>query len=194
MALRHGPSAPGALCRLTACLVAIALGAVPGARLALAQSASIDDVKAAFLFNFTRFVQWPADAFASDTSPFVIGILGADPVGDSVLEIIRGKTVEGRGLRLTRVSANDDLSSLHLLFIGNSDKSRVADILARAADQAVLTVGDSVGFSAAGGIIEFDNENNTIKLEINLASAQRSHLKISSKLLALAKAVYTKRK
>jgi hypothetical protein len=194
MALRHGPSVPGALCRLSACLLAIALGAAPGARPALAQSASIDDVKAAFLFNFTKFVQWPAGAFPNDTSTFEIGILGDDTVGDSLRETIRGKTVDGRELRLKRVSAADNLEQLQVLFISKSDTSRVLDLVTRMTGKAVLTVADSPGFCQSGGVIQFDIDNDQVRFEINLEAAQRSRLNVSSKLLALAKAVYSKRK
>lgn len=172
------------------CLLALALGAALAARPVHAQSASIDEVKAAFLFNFTKFVEWPADAFPSDTSPFMIGILGDDTVGDSLREIIRGKTVNGHELRLKRVSANDDLAQLHVLFISKSDNIHVPELVTRVNGKAVLTVADAVGFCKSGGSIQFDVENSQVRFEVNLDSAQRSRLNVSSKLLTLAKVVH----
>ena len=183
----------GTLQRLMVCLLAGAIGAtVPVCRVH-AQSASIDEVKAAFLFNFTKFVQWPADAFPNATSPFVIGILGDDTVSDSLREIIRGKTVSGHELRLRRVSPNDDLAQLQVLFISKSDNIRVSDIVARVNAKAVLTIGDTAGFCASGGDIQLDVDDSQVRFEVNLDATQRSRLDVSSKLLTLAKVVHSAR-
>lgn len=182
MALRYG---------CIACLLALAIGLAVSVCPATAQNASTDDVKAAFLFNFTKFVQWPAGAFSSDTSSFVIGILGDDTVGESLREIVRGKTANGRELRLKRVSASDDLEHLQVLFITKSEASRVADLLARLSGKHVLTVADARGFCLSGGMVQLNVDHNQVQFEINLDAAQRSQLGVSSKLLTLAKLVHS---
>jgi hypothetical protein len=183
----------GTLQRLMVCLVAVAIGAaVPVCRLH-AQSASIDEVKAAFVFNFTKFVQWPADAFPNATSPFVIGIVGGDAVSDSLQEIIRGKSVNGHQLQLRRVSATDDLAQLHELFISKSDNIRVSDVVARVSARAILTIGDAAGFCDSGGSIQIDVDDSQVRFEVNLDATQRSRLDVSSKLLTLAKVVHSAR-
>jgi hypothetical protein len=175
------------------CLLAVAIGAtVPVCRVH-AQSTPIDEVKAAFLLNFTKFVQWPADAFANATSPFVIGIVGNDTVGDSLRETIPGKAVNGHELRLRRVSASDDLAQLHMLFITKSDDIRVSDILARVSARAILTIGDAAGFCSSGGAIQIDVDDSQVRFEVNLDATQRSRLEVSSKLLTLAKVVHSAR-
>jgi len=175
------------------CLLALAIGAAVPVRRVHAQSASIGEVKAAFLFNFMKFVQWPADAFPSATSPLVIGIVGDDTVGDSLREIIRGKAVNGHELRLRRMSANDDLTQLHVLFVSRSDNIRASDIVARVGARAILTIGDSAGFCAAGGAIQLDVDDSQVRFEVNLDATQRSRLDVSSKLLTLAKIVHSPR-
>ena len=178
--------------RLMACLLALLIGAGVPARPLEAQNATIDEVKAAFLFNFTKFVQWPADTFPNDASPFVIGILGSDTISDILREVIRGKTVNGHEIRLKRVSADDDLTQLQLLFISKSVKSQMPDIVTRVTGKAVLTVADAVDFSS-GGVIQFVVIDDQVRFDINLDPAQHAHLGVSSKLLTLARGVYLPR-
>jgi hypothetical protein len=168
-----------------AMLVLVCLGALP---IALrGQTATSDEVKAAFLFNFAKFVEWPA---ADDQSPLQIGMLGSDNVGDSLREIIRGKTVNGRALAPRRVTAADDLSRLHMLFIGASEKARIGDVLKRVEGSSVLTVSDVDQFCHQGGVIALTLEGNHVRFDINLDAADRSKLRVSSKLLTLARTVH----
>jgi uncharacterized protein DUF4154 len=177
--------------RLLVGLLALSVCVGMVARCVRAQSVSADEVKAAFLFNFTKFVQWPADALPVGARSFVIGVLDDDPVADSLREIIRGKTVDGRDLHLKRVSPSDDLAQLQMLFIGKSDSAGVLDLVTRMGGIPVLTVADSAGFCVSGGIVQFNTDHNQVQFEINLASAQRSRLVVSSKLLTLATIVHT---
>lgn len=142
-------------------------------------------VKAVFLLNFAKFVQWPATAFTSEPGSIVLGICGDDDFGDA-LSAIEGKTAGGRRLVVRRLGQGGNLQGCHLLFISASEKWRLQQILAELAGQPVLTVGDMDHFAEQGGIISLRNEETRIKLTINLAAAQQAGLKISSQLLKIA--------
>jgi hypothetical protein len=171
--------------RLVALLTALCLVVHTAAA---SQTATIDEVKAAFLFNFAKFVEWPSAP--DDKGPLQIGILGSDNVGDSLREIVRGKTVNGRPLAMRRVTDEDDLERLHLLFIAAAEQGRLADIMKRIDGSTVLTVSDIEKFCQQGGAIALLQEGNHLRFEINLDAADRSRLKVSSKLLTLARTVH----
>jgi hypothetical protein len=152
------------------------------------QTASTDEVKAAFLFNFTKFVEWPADSAAA--TPFQFGVLGSDHIGDALREIVRGKTVTGRQIATRRVTAGDDLSHLHLLFVSAAEKGRLPDVIKRLDGTAVLTVSDVDKFCQQGGVIALALEGNHVRFDVNLEAAERSRLKVSSRLLSLARTVH----
>lgn len=145
-------------------------------------------VKAAFLFNFAKFVEWPNDAFADIASPLVLCVLGKDPFGDS-LRSLKGKTVNGRPLAIRYVAVIEELDRCHLLFVSSSEKPVLPKILQATKGRSILTVGDMEDFARDGGIINLVKEESRVAIEVNLEAAQRSRLKISSKLLALAKIV-----
>ena len=145
-------------------------------------------VKAAFLYNFAKFVEWPAEAFAGPVSPIVLFVFGVDPFGDA-LKSLKGKTANGRPI-VVRYAANlGELERCHLLFVSASEKANLPKILQTTKSWSILTVGDMNGFAQDGGIINLVNEEHRIGIEINMEAAHRSRLKISSKLLALAKIV-----
>jgi YfiR/HmsC-like len=144
-------------------------------------------LKAAFLFNFVKFVEWPADAFAGERSPLAICVYGTDPFGDTLDNVVRGETVGERGLIVQRPDALEDLRDCHVLFVSRSERSRLPEVLSRVQGAPVLTVGDTDGFLKAGGVINFVLEENKVRFQINPEAAERSQLKISSKLLRLAK-------
>lgn len=146
-------------------------------------------VKMAFLFNFARFVEWPEDAFADARSPLVLGILGDDPFG-SDLETIRGKTVNGRKLIINKFKDVDDIRVCHILFVSNSEKNRLPRILAFLRQSKILSVGDTKKFAQKGGVINLVVENNKVGFEINVDAGKRAGLRISSKLLSLARIVH----
>jgi hypothetical protein len=151
-------------------------------------------VKAAFLFNFAKFVEWPDDAFADPASPLVLCVLGEDPFGDA-LRSLKGKTVNGRPLAIRNLATLEGLERCHLLFVCPSEKPVLPKILQAAKGRSILTVGDMEGFAQDGGIINLVvKEENRVSIEINLEAAQRTRLKISSKLLALAKIVKPRRR
>jgi hypothetical protein len=147
-------------------------------------------LKAAFLFNFTKFVEWPAGRFADDTSPIVIGVLGRNPFEDKLANLVKDRLVNGRAIVVRSVTAADDPRTVHVLFVpGGEEPTGSAPAWQ---NSAVLTVGESRAFAALGGNITFTQEGDKVRFEINLATAERDELKISAQLLKLATAVRRK--
>lgn len=151
---------------------------------ARAEVASEYDVKAAFLYNFTKFVEWPASAFEDERSNFRICVYGEDPFGKS-LWVVSDEPVAGRKVTLLGM-ANLKPESCHILFISRSERSRISQILEELRDTPVLTVADTDGFLDRGGIINFVLEGSKVRFEISQQAAERAGIKISSKLLRLA--------
>ncbi len=149
------------------------------------------EVKAVFLFNFSQFVDWPAHAFPDEQAPLVIGVLGEDPFGAALDELVRGETVHGRRLEVRRYQDVETIDVCHILFIDRSRRGRLERILSELDNRAVLTVGDSEDFARTGGIIEFVTIDNRIRLQINLDAARLAELTISSKILRPATIVAT---
>lgn len=147
------------------------------------------EVKAVFLFNFSQFVDWPEAAFADGRSPLIIGVLGNDPFGATLDEIVRGETVNGRPLAVRRYQSPDQVDTCHILFIARSQDAQLDAIVAALKGRSVLTVGDFEGFTRRGGMIRFATVGNKIRLRINLGAAQEAKLTISSKLLRPAQIV-----
>lgn len=146
-------------------------------------------VKAAFLFNFAKYVDWPAEAFPTTNAPITIGVVGGGPFGDKLRQVIDGKTVTGRPFVIKLLAADAELSGCHILFISHSEAPRVAGILDKARALPILTVGEDELFARSGGIINFVLKNGNIRLEIDLVAAKKAGLTISSRLLAVADVV-----
>lgn len=145
------------------------------------------ELKAAFLYNFVKFVEWPSEAFAGARSPLTICIYGTDPFGDSLDGVVRGESLGERGLLVQRPESLEELRDCQVLFVSRSERPRMAEVLASVEHAPVLTVGDTDGFLRAGGMINFVLEENKVRFLINQEAAERSHLRISSRLLRLAK-------
>jgi hypothetical protein len=143
-------------------------------------------VKAAFLLNFARYVDWPPDSFGSPSDPIAICILGQDPMGRLLDDAVGGKTVESHSLTVRRIAQIREAAACHIVFVAASPKiSREA--LASLSMPGVLTVGESEGFARQGGIIGFRVEDERhIRFDVNLDAAREAHLRISSHLLSLA--------
>jgi hypothetical protein len=165
----------------------VALACIAGATLRAADvpTAAPYRLKAVFLFNFTQFVTWPPAAFASEASPFVIGVLGENPFGTALVEATRGEKVGGRPIVVQAIRRAEDAAACHILFVGDVGAT-LGDTLARLAGRPVLTVADTPGFCARGGTIEMATANNRLRLTVNLAAARAAGLEISSKLLRVA--------
>ena len=145
-------------------------------------------VKAAFLFNFAKFVEWPTEAFSDPNAPLVITVFGEDPFNGS-LEAVKGKLVNNRKLTIRRVKDIQDIGKSNVLFVSPSARKELARILEALQGQNVLTVGEDGVFTQCGGIINFVKEDNRVRFEVNVTAAERAGLKISSRLLALARIV-----
>jgi hypothetical protein len=153
------------------------------------QSVSETEAKAAFLYNFTQFVSWPAIPVPKNPSPFVIGILGEDPFGTVLDQIVKGETVNGRKIVVERYSNLASINDCQILFISRSEERHLDEIFAAMKDKPVLTVGDSQQFAKRGGAINLITERNRIRITVNLATAQRNRLIFSSNLLRAAEVI-----
>jgi hypothetical protein len=154
-----------------------------------APPASEAQVKAVFLFNFAKYVDWPPTAFPSAAAPIVIGVLGDDPFGANLPHIVEGKIVNGHSFVIKHFAADSELNGCHILFICHSEAFRMEEILGKAGALPILTVGEDDQFAQDGGIISFVLKNGKVRLQINLTSAKKAGLSISSKLLAVADSV-----
>ena len=142
-------------------------------------------VKAAFLYNFAKFVEWPSGTFHDSTSPTKICVLGKDPFGEA-LDSLRNKNIGSRKLIIERLRRGDSLDKCQLLFISDSEKNNLPEILRGVKKSPILTVGDMKGFVQSGGIINFISKGGQVSFEINVDAAERSTLKVSSQLLQVA--------
>jgi YfiR/HmsC-like len=171
--------------------------ALSGAPEAFAQASDASDsseylIKAGFIYNFAKFVDWPSAAFAQPDSPIVIGILGTDPFGNLIDRIIENKKIGARGLVVKRLKWGTDLKELKeckILFVGASEKAHLDDLLQIVKTLPILTVGEAPGFAERGGVIRFVLEDNRVRFEINVEAAHQADLTISSRLLTLARII-----
>jgi hypothetical protein len=146
-------------------------------------------VKAAFLFHFSQFVEWPEGAFKDANSPLVYCTVGEDPFHGALDASIGGKAIGARQLQVTHFQQLQDFRGCQIVFIGAGEKRFVATVLTSLKGSPVLTVGESEHFVQEGGMIGFLLEESKIRFEINLDAAEHAKLKLSSRLLALAKRV-----
>jgi hypothetical protein len=146
-------------------------------------------IKAVFLYNFPQFVEWPATAFPEDAAPLVIGVLGDDPFGPYLDDIVRGEQVNNRRLTVQRYDTPKDISACQILFVSRSEGRNLERTLAALKGTTVLTVSDADRFAERGGMIQLITENGKIHLRINVEAARASGLTISSKLLRSAQIV-----
>ena len=175
-----------ALGRLLVCAVALACLTTRG----IAQGASNEaDVKAAFVYNFLKFVDWPPHALARSDQPLSIAIVGEGPVADAVESLLEGKKVGTHALVVVRVKAGDPLADVHAVFVTGADKDKAHRTLATRGSAAILTIGDDDQFAARGGIIGLYVEDRRVRFEVNTAAADATGLRVSSRLLALARLV-----
>ncbi len=146
-------------------------------------------VKAFFLYNFAKYVDWPSHRFNSAADPLVICILGQNPFGGGLEQAVHGKAVEGRTVVVHQISDLHPQCDCHILFVGASERKRFRSSSALIRGSGVLTVGESEGFASDGGVINFKVEEGKVRFEINLDAAGQEQLHISSKLLSLARIV-----
>ena len=154
-----------------------------------AHAQSEDQIKAAFLFNFARYVEWPEDAFDRADAPVVICTLGANGFTDVLFEIVSGKEVGERSVEVRRPSDLSQSVGCHILFVGRRYDGPHEELIGALQNRSVFTVSDREGFAAAGGTANFLRADNRIRFEINPRAARDARLKISSRLLRLARIV-----
>jgi hypothetical protein len=171
--------------RLPRAGVCLALLLLLGFRLT-AQSAGEYELKAAFLYKFASFVEWP-DALSN--GPLCIGVLGQDPFGPALDEVVKGKAYHGRSFEIRRFKPGQESSKCQVLFIGALEPRKLHAVLDRLQGAAVLTVSDVPAFCENGGMVNLGLAGNKIQLEINMEAAEKAGLHLSSKLLSLAKIV-----
>ena len=171
----------GCLCLWLACQ-----GLAGGEEIASGGEFKVYEVKAAYLYNFTKFTDWPAAAFSASNAPLVIGIVGEDPFGKTIDAVMNGEVVHGHPLVVKRLGAGDDFQGCHILFFSQSEKKRLPDLLNRIKGRSVLSIGEVSGFAEQGGMVNLIVANKTVKMEINQGVATQAGLQISAKLLKLA--------
>ena len=175
---------PSLLRRVTAMFLWVALlgWATPGEAAPIAPSAEYQ-LKAVFLFNFAQFVEWPAPAFREPTAPLVIGVLGDDPFGAYLDDLVRDEKIGSRPLLVRRYKRGEKISDCHIVFICRSEAKELEKILTLLKGRSLLTVSDVDTFTRQGGMVRFTMENGKVRLKINVEAAKAGALTISSKIL-----------
>ena len=158
-----------------------------------AQSQSDDEaeyrVKLAFLYHFAQFIQWPPEAFHDQAAPLTLCVAGQNPFRGEIGQELRGREVNGHPIEIKKLRPNDDPKACHMVFVPASERKQTEKLLAALKGSSTLTVGETQGFADLGGIINLTLDQNKLRFEVNLDAATQTQLKISSKLLALAKIV-----
>jgi YfiR/HmsC-like len=148
--------------------------------------ASEFQVKAAYLYNFGRFVEWPNENAYDKNDAFEICVLGADPFGPTLDATLARETIDGKSVAAKRISKPQDVDSCRIVFISSSEESHLREVLMALDKASVLTVSDIPRFSERGGMIGFIREGNRVRFDVNLASARDARLTLSSELLKVA--------
>ena len=144
------------------------------------------EVKAAYLYNFGRFVEWPAAVTQTQSDSFSICVLGQDPFGPSLNAVLADETIAGKNVVARQISTPTDAVNCRVLFISSSESARLKQIFAALGDASVLTVSDLPQFTQRGGMVQFILEGSRVRFEVNLATARHAGLKLSSELLKVA--------
>lgn len=181
-----------ALLLCCAALLASPAGWAPGG----AGAAESDDalehrVKAAFLYKFAGYVDWPPASFAAADTPLTIGVIGSESVAAELFQVATGRTINNRAIAVKRIKAGEALAGVHVLFIGAAERARLGQLAKNAQAHSVLTVSESEGALDQGSMINFIVADRRVRFEIGLDSAEKSGLRLSSRLLAVAQQVRT---
>jgi len=178
-------------------LILVAAMTLNLAPLADAQTGDASDsseylIKAGFIYNFAKFVEWPSTSFPQSDAPIVIGILGTDPFGSVLDRIVADKKIGSRGFVVRRYKWSKDLKDLRecqILFVSSSEKAHTDEVLEFVKWLPILTIGETPGFAERGGVIRFTVEDNRVRFEVSVDAAHNANLNISSRLLTLAKII-----
>jgi hypothetical protein len=169
-------------------VLALALAGCAFAPLARAEVTKEYQVKAAFLYNFTRFVEWPAACFPRPDSPIVIGLFGRNPFGDELQKVVRDRKVNGHPIVVVQLTTMVGAGPLQAVFVAAGEERRFERELAASPRLGVLTVGETERFADSGGIVNFTTVDDKVRFEINAAAAESAGLKVSAQLQKLASA------
>ena len=145
-------------------------------------------VKAAFLYKFAAYVDWPAEVFARPESPLVVGVAGSDGIAEELAQVVAGRTMNNRPVTVKRLRRGDPLTGVHILFVGNDD-SRARDFLEQAQGKPILTVADGDVEGTQRSVLKFVVAESKVRFEVSLDAAQRNGVRLSAQLLAVAKQV-----
>jgi len=183
-------SRPHAVIRIFTCL-AVFCTLLAWSRTAQSQSDADAEyrVKLAFLYHFAQFIQWPPEAFHDRAAPLTLCVAGQNPFRGEIEQELRGRVVNGHPVEIKKLRPNDDPKACHMVFVPASERKQAEKLLAALKGSSTLTVGETQGFADLGGIINLTLDQNKLRFEVNLDAATQTQLKISSKLLALAKIV-----
>ena len=187
---RRGAAAAFLMRSVLMLMLSLALSLALSSSAMAQRGAELNRLKAAFIFQFTNFVDWPDDTFEDDSSPFVIGIVGNDAVKDILEMAVKQKLIGGRRPIVRSFSSSSDLSSCQIVFVDESEERSASDIVDRYMEQPILTISDSDDFATEGGVIRLYRESSKLRIEINIDAAERAKLKISSKLLSLGRVIH----
>jgi hypothetical protein len=152
-------------------------------------SVTEDQVKAAYMFNFAKFVEWPGEVFSASAASMNFCAWGHNAVVDEVDSLVQGKAINGHPIKVRQLGRPEEVKQCHLVFVATANPRQQQQLLQAVKGLPVLLVGNDAGFARSGGIIGFVMENTKVSFEVNLSAAQEAHLKISSKLLAIARIV-----
>lgn len=167
-------------------LLLLVLAAAPS----LGRGATLTEyqVKAAFIFNFAKFIEWPPGAFPGEKAPYVLGVMGQNPFGKLLEQMTSGKEVNGRPFIVKRLDQGQNFVDCHILFISSSESAKLKSILNSVRGAPVVTVSDIPGFGSQGGTIRLFLAGRKVRFEINAGAASSSNIKVSSQLLKLSQA------
>jgi hypothetical protein len=168
------------------------LSALCGPQLCFGQSSGVAEyvVKATFLYDFAKFVDWPPSSMANDIAPLILCIVGADPFGGALDSTLRGQGIDHHQISVRRISKPDDLRMCQIAFISRSESKNLPTIVDNLKGASTLLVGEAQGFAEHGGEIQLYLEDNSVHFAINIDAVQRAHLAINSNVLALARIVH----
>src|SRR5712664_1842694 len=179
---------------LRACALSIGVAAGIASPRPAQADAQADEyrVKAAFLYKFGSYIEWPSGSFARADSPVAIGVMGADALADELAQIVAGRNVNGRPVLVRKLRPGGPIAGLHVLFIGGSDRGRLAEILAAARGRALLTVTETEDALELGSMINFVVVENKVRFDVAPPPSESDNLKISARLLGVARKVVSR--
>lgn len=152
-----------------------------------ARALTAQQIKAAYLFNFFKLVQWPGGSFAGGSAPFVLALYGGDPFGGALDGFLKGKTVESRAITLVRINSPAEAKKAHLVFVAAARSGDMAKVSAAVKGAPVLVVGDGPGLTGKGAVLSLVEAGGKVKVCLDEAAASRAKLKVSPQLIVLAK-------